>query len=85
MSNRLDRTCVAVLACVLATTVSVAPTAGAKGQEVGTVCTGTQMNAGTCDPAPLQSTPIGVVPSGCKPNSHDTIACGRRGSHMGGG
>jgi hypothetical protein len=84
MTKTADRTIIAalVVAYVLAVAVSFAPMSAAKGQEVGIVCTGTELAAGTCEPVPLQSTPIGSVPIGCKPTSSDTIACGRRGSHL---
>jgi hypothetical protein len=70
-----------LFACILATAISFAPFAAAKGQEGGVVCTGTEMAAGTCRANALQATPIGSVPLGCQPSSHDTIACGRLGYH----
>jgi hypothetical protein len=70
-----------LFACILAATISFAPFAAAKGQEGGVVCTGTEMAAGTCRANALQATPIGSVPLGCQPSSHDTVACGRLGYH----
>jgi hypothetical protein len=70
-----------LVASLLIGAVSIAAVATAKGQEGGVVCTGTQLAAATCQPTALRSTPIGSVPLGCKPSSHDTVACGRRGYH----
>jgi hypothetical protein len=74
-----------VAAHISAATVTFASMAAAKGQEGGITCTGRELADGTCKPQPLRSTPIGAIPLGCKPNGHETIACGRRGFHVGSG
>lgn len=71
-----------LFASLLIGAVGFAAAATAKGQEGGVVCTGTQLAADTCQPSPLQATPIDSIPLGCKPSSDDTIACGRRGFHL---
>jgi hypothetical protein len=71
-----------LFASLLIGAVGFAAAATAKGQEGGVVCTGTQLAADTCQPSPLQATPIDSIPLGCKPSSDDTIACGRRGYHL---
>jgi hypothetical protein len=69
------------IAVLMTAAINLAPLAAAKGQEGGVACTGTQMTSGTCQPVALQATPIAEIPLGCKPSSHDTVACGRLGSH----
>ena len=71
-----------LLASLLIGAVSFAAVATAKGQEGGVVCTGTELAAGTCQPRALSATPIGSMPLGCQPSSGDTMACGRRTSHV---
>jgi hypothetical protein len=68
-----------LFASLLIGAVGFAAAATAKGQEGGVVCTGTQLAADTCQPSPLQATPIDSIPLGCKPSSDDTIACGTTG------
>ena len=70
-----------LIAALMTAAISFAALAAAKGQEGGVVCTGTQMTSGTCQPTALQATPIAEIPLGCKPSSHDSVACGRLGSH----
>ena len=71
-----------LIASLLIGALSVAPVSSAKGTEGGVVCTGTELTGDTCQPRALQATPIGSMPLGCQPSSGDTVACGRRGSHL---
>jgi hypothetical protein len=71
-----------LLASLLIGALSFAAVATAKGVEGGVVCTGPDLRGGTCQPHALSATPIGSTPLGCKPSSGDTMACGRRGSHL---
>jgi len=70
-----------LIAALMTAAISFAPLALANGLEGGVVCTGTQMTSGTCRPMAMQATPIAEIPLGCKPSSHDSVACGRLGSH----